>query len=202
MRAIVWMDFERSRNVYDESADARSRTPADSRRLLFQSFATAHGGNILPFNAKDTRKKAQRRAFEFPGTINKAQRQEFAKTIFDDDGDEMFHDVLDALFVAQPTLIWMGPIPRDAFRLLAKELHGGESLYHLSIPQEEFRAVVRLLVLTHLGSPTVPIGRLHDLNHVVGCIVGAFTQIPDIGITWEMFDQAVSKATVFIFPLY
>lgn len=200
MRVIVWMDFERSQNVYDESADTRSRTPADSRRLLFQSFATAHDGNTLPFNAEDARKKAQRRAFEFPGMINEAQRQEFAKTNLDEDGDEMFHDVLDALFVAQPTLIWMGPIPRNAFWPLAKELHGGESLYHLSIPQEGFRTVVKLLVLAYFGPPTIPIEQLSDLDHVVSCLVRAFIQIPDVGITWDMFDQAVSKATVFIFP--
>lgn len=199
MRAIVWMDFERSQNVYDESADTRSRTPADSRRLLFQSFATTHDGNILLFNAEDARKKAQRRAFEFPGTINEAQRQKFAKINFDEDGDEMLHDVLDALFVAQPTLIWMGPITRDAFRPLAKELHGGESLYHLSIPQEEFRTAVKLLLFTYFGPQTIPIEQLSNLDHVVNCLVRSFVQIPGVGITWDMFDQAVSKATVFIF---
>lgn len=32
-----------------------------------------------------------------------------------------------------------------------------------------------------------------DLDRVADCVVGAFVQVPGMGITWEMFDQDISK---------
>src|SRR5699024_3431916 len=40
LRAFVWTDPERSRLVYEESIDTRTRAPADTRRIIFQSLAT------------------------------------------------------------------------------------------------------------------------------------------------------------------
>lgn len=52
-----------------------------------------------------------------------------------------------------------------------------ESLYHPSMPQEELRTVVNLLIFTYFGSPTVLFKQLSDLGHAVNCIVRAFIQI-------------------------
>lgn len=41
LRSLVLTDYDRSRRVYEESEDSRTRTPADTRRIIFQSLATA-----------------------------------------------------------------------------------------------------------------------------------------------------------------
>ena len=198
LRALIWKDSERSRSVYEESPDTRSRTPADTRRLIFQSFATTSDGRKLPFDDDHARKQAERRAFDFSGVSNAESRREFAKTNYDDDGDETFHDLLDALFVAQPTLIGRGGVHRDGFRPLAKELRRREDgerkfLHQLSIPQGEFRDLVKLLLVAHFGRPDVPSEQLSAFDCVSGCIVKAFIREPGLGITWEMFDKALKE---------
>lgn len=110
----------------------------------------------------------------------------------------MFHDILDVLYGVQPTEIgWKYP-PRDSFRPVARKLVGDERelIHHLSIPQDEFRAVVKLLVGTYFEKPRVPVEQLADLDHVVDCIVRPVIQRPDIGITWDMFEQAVGNGAV------
>lgn len=104
----------------------------------------------------------------------------------------MFHDLLDTLVNAQHTLIVWGGVPRDGFRQFAKELRGGrgELLHHLSIPQDEFRAVVKLFLVAHVGRPIVQIEQSADLDCISHCIVRSFSRDTDLGITWEMFEQA------------
>lgn len=195
VRALAWLVPERSRRIYDEGYDTRSRSPADFRRLLFQSFA----GNGKPavFNAEDARKQAERRAFDFTGADRPDSRR-FAAINYDYDGDEMFHDVLDVLYATQPKDIgWRAP-PRDAFRPIARELVGDRRVHfcHLSIPQDEFRAVARLIMTTYFGKPRVAIEQLADLDHVVDCITRPVIQRPDMGITWDVFDQAAGNGMV------
>lgn len=201
LRALVWTDSERSRSVYEESPDTRSRMPADTRRLIFQSFATTCDGRKLPFDDGHARKQAEHRAFDFSGVSNAESRREFAKTNYDDDGDETFHDHLDALFVVQPTLIGRGGVRCDGFRPLAKELRRREDgerkfLHQLSIPPEECRDLVKLLLVTHFGRPDVPSEQLSGFDCVSACIVKAFIQQPGLGITWEMFDKALKEVLV------
>lgn len=99
LRALVWTDSERSRPVYEESIDTRTRTPADTRRLIFQSLATTCDGKKLPFDAEFARMQAEHRAFDFTGVLNGDSWKVYAKTNYDEDGDEMFHDLLDVLYV-------------------------------------------------------------------------------------------------------
>jgi hypothetical protein len=60
-----------------------------------------------------TRKQSEQRAFDFSSFY--AHRREYAEPNNDDDGDEIFHDLLDAHFVIQPTKIWIAWVPRDCF---------------------------------------------------------------------------------------
>lgn len=147
----------------------------------------------MPLDAEYARKQAEHRAFDFSGVLGEEGRGEFAKTNFDEDGDEMFHDLLDVLYnVAKPEQIGRGGPPRDGFRGFAKELqiqlNGGEGelerFHYLSIPQDEFRDLVRLRLVTHFGRrPNGQIEQDGDLNRVADCIVRAFAQDPDLGIT-------------------
>lgn len=196
MRAVAWIRPRKSRHIYDAGQDGRSRSPADSRRQLFQSFATTRDGRSIPFDAVHARKQAEQRAFDFTGADCAHTCRQFAATNYDDDGDEMFHDILDVLYSVQPKEIgWRSP-PRDSFRPVARKLVREERVHHLSIPQNEFQSVVKLLVATYFGKPRVSVEQLTDLDHVVDCIVRPVIQRPNIGITWDMFDQAVGNGMV------
>lgn len=67
--------------------------------MLFQSFA--RNGKSDVFNAGDARKQAERRAFDFTVT-GRPDTRRFAAINYDDDGDEIFYDVLDVLYATQP----------------------------------------------------------------------------------------------------
>jgi len=196
LRALVWTDSERSRPVYEESIDTRTRAPADTRRLIFQSLATTRDGRKLPFDAEFARVQAERRAFDFSSVLNGDSWKVYAKTNYDEDGDEMFHDLLDVLYVvSQPPQVGRGGVPRDGFREFAKEFRGEqpERLHNLSIPQDEFQTLVKMLLVTQFGKPVAQIEQDADLDRVADCIVRVFAQVPGMGITWEMFDQAINK---------
>ena len=117
---------------------------------------------------------------------------------YDYDGDGMFHDILDVLYGTQPKEIgWRVP-PQDSFQPIARVLAGDRCIHvhHLSIPQDEFRAVVKLLVTTYFENPRVAVEQLADLDHVVDCITRPVVQRPGMGITWDMFEQAAGNGMV------
>ncbi|KNG83014.1 hypothetical protein ANOM_009595 [Aspergillus nomiae NRRL 13137] len=190
LRALAWTMPGRVRPVHEACRWSRSRSPADSRRQFFQSLATARDGKSIPFDAEYAKAQAQRRASDFTCASHDCGDLTFPKTNYDDHGDEMFHDILDALFSIQPQIVWLVPSPRDYFRATARKLASDERLHDLSIPQDQFRAVVKLLMTTFFRKPQVPVQQLVDLDHVVDCMVGPAIQRPDIGITWDMYDQA------------
>ncbi|KAI9927216.1 hypothetical protein ASPWEDRAFT_188343 [Aspergillus wentii DTO 134E9] len=209
IRALAWTMPERPRVIYDEDSDGRTRTPADSRRKLFQSFATVQNGQFAPFDVEHAKKQAERRAFTFTDAHARLCAN-YPKTNYDDDGDEMFHDILDTLYAIQPKEIgWAAP-PRDSFRPTAKKLVGSERVHQFSIPQEEFRALVKLLVATYHGKPRVPVEQDTGLDHVVDCIVHPVVQNSDSGVTWDMFEEAIGNGAPllwlglerFLWPFY
>lgn len=196
IRALAWTMAWRTRPIHEACRWSRTRSPADSRRQLFQSFATGRDGKSVPFDAEYAKAQAQRRAFDFACASHDSITCIFPKTNYDDHGDEMFHDILDVLFSIQPQIIWLAPPPRDCFRATARKLAGDERLPDLSIPQDQFRAIVKLLVMASIRGPTVPVEELIDLDHVVDCMVNRAIQRPDIGITWDMYDQAARNGMV------
>lgn len=52
---------------------------------------------------------------------------------------------------------------------------------------------MKMFLVTQFGKPVAQIEQDADLDHVADCIIRAFAQVPGMGITWEMFDQAISK---------
>ncbi|KAE8156599.1 hypothetical protein BDV40DRAFT_280669 [Aspergillus tamarii] len=210
IRALAWTMAWETRPIHEGSKWSRTRSPADTRRQLFQSFATARDGKSIPFDAEYAEAQAQRRAFDFACASHDHDTCKYPKTNYDEHGDEMFHDILDALFNIQPQIIWLLPPARDCFRATARRLAGDERLHDLSIPQDQFRAVVTLLVAASIREPTVPVEELVDLDHVVDCMVHPAIQRPDIGITWDMYDQAarggmpmlVDSLTCLLTPFY
>jgi hypothetical protein len=54
---------------------------------------------------------------------------------------------------------------------------------------------VKLLLIAHVGRPLVQTVYSEELDQISDCIVRSFAQVPNLGITWDMFEQA-SHATV------
>lgn len=51
------------------------------------------------WDAEFARMQAERRAFYFASVLNGDSWKVYAKTNYDEDGDEMLHDLLDVLYV-------------------------------------------------------------------------------------------------------
>ena len=167
LRSLVWTDHDQSRCVYEESEDSRTRTLADTWRIIFQSLATVRNDqNALSREKVDqSKKQSKQRAFKFPAFY--AHCREYAKLNNDDDGYEMFHGLSGSLFVAQPTPnIWIAPVPRDCFRPLAREIHRGcLHLHYLSIPVDGFQEFVEFLCFVRFGRLNVPIEKMVGFDH-------------------------------------
>lgn len=73
------------------------------------------------------------------------------------------------LYGTHPKQIGWRALPWDSFRPIARRLAGDRRVHvhHLSIPQDEFRAIVKLLVATYFGKPRVAVEQLANLDHVV-----------------------------------
>lgn len=196
-RAIIWPNYNRSRYLCDGLDE---RTPADYRRIMFQSLATTEDGKKLPLDIEDWKKQAERRAVELP--LSLASRAESRTTNCDDAGDEMFHDALTIMHITQPDIdSTQGNVSRDCFRSLAKQYQGGGfHLNELSIPPGELHALVKLLLIAQFGPyDHLEIEGFSDLDRVTSCVVKAFHQDANMDITWPMFDDAAKGMVCFVY---
>lgn len=190
LRALAWTHYEKACLINREGNHSRARTPADHRRLLFQSLATDCDGRNFPLDVKERQQQAERRAFELTD-----YRHEFARINCDEDGDEMYHDVLEVIFSTQPVVgEALAPVELDDFRSIAKKLHGNDvHLHKLMIPPARLHTLVKLLLVAQFGHcDMLPDEQLPELNHVADSIVKSF-HIAGSGITWPMFDDAARK---------
>lgn len=190
VRAVCWTEHGRSNKAYSSDSYCRSRAPADTWRAIFQSLATTRDGSALPYNFEKARSDAERRAFDYPR--DQLNIREFAQTNYDEDGDEMFHDLVHALYSVQEEYLGRAPVKPNSFLPLAREYHGEGPYHHLhnlSIPQNEFRIFVKLIVFGYFGRPFLRIEQLQDLDVVVDAIVTEFNggRDPTLGITWDVF---------------
>ena len=204
VRALVWSSPARDSVFRGGAASSRrihsrARTDVDNRRLLFQSFATAREGYKVPFSLKDSQKKSAERAFEFHKTQWDYSRT-YAVINNDADGDEIYHDIIDVLYCTEPfRQEWLAAVTRDVYRPLAKELLSQDPLHFMIIPSRNWEELVALLLSLHFDQPSAGFCTdMSDLNTTAVCIAKAFTQGEgsDIGVTWEMFDFALTKVTV------
>lgn len=168
-RAVVWPYEDRSRHFCEW------RSPADFRRIMFQSLATTEDGKKLLFDLEDWTKQAARRAVEFPAC--QAFEAELKPINCDEEGDEMFHDAVDTLFSHQPDIDCIyGNVRRDYFRPLARKYQGGGfCLHELTIQPERLHALVKLLLIAQFG-PFINLDSegFPDLDKVTSCIVKTF----------------------------
>lgn len=173
-------------------------SPADHRRLIFQSLATERNGHKLPYDADEWRREARRRAYELPDDKIKSTLPELGDPNYDDWGDELYHDLLNVVITAQPKRhLPLAGEPRDACRPLASRLHGHEPprLYEFTIPAARLRDFVRLMLYHTFGiSESASLMDTSELEQVADCITRTFVQNSDVGINWPMFDEACKAA--------
>ena len=195
-RALGWLLPENKYLCYPMGSRCRARTPADERRALFQSLARGTDGARLPHDEGEARRRATQRAVDFPWW--RESEREDARENRDDEGDEMFHHVLEVLAFCMPW-DWDDYIPFaqpgvEKLLPLAHALHGDEvRLHHLSIDRADFRALVRWLVFLQVNLEGVgEEERLRGLDEVVECVVRTFCRDATAGVTYEMFEDGVA----------
>lgn len=215
-RALIWSFSDKTLSAITTASGYRERSPADHRRLIFQSLATSYQGQYPSIDKGFARSLAARNAREFPPD-HRGSPVEDADVNFDDDGDEMYHDVLDFLASTQPYVPPTYAEPcRDGFRDLAAKFHrDAPSLYDLAIPKPRLEAFLSLLLATNLKNRVMDdciedtdielqsaaqsmaacfyqsLGGTHTPTSPTGCSSG-----PPDASTWPMFNFAISKLLV------
>jgi hypothetical protein len=213
-RALIWAFPDKVSSVITSTSGYRQRSPADYRRLLFQSLATSSQGRYSPLDVRFARELAAENARDFPKGYRGGPVED-ADINFDDHGDEMYHDVLDFLASTQPYVPPTYAEPhRDGFRDLATKFHkDAPLLFDLAIPIPRLQAFLSLLLATNLrnrvADSTVDANlelqraaqsmgacfhqsiefRTSDSN--VGCSSGSLD-----ASSWPMFNFAISKLLV------
>ncbi len=201
-RALVWAVPDRYKSIIEEGNFSRLRTKADHRRLLFQSLATiAHDEPHIPESA---RQLALRNAFD----VDSEGDREFCSLNHDDDGDELYHDLLDTLYSTQEEKKpWMAPVSRDAFRPVAKRIATENeipSLHTLGIRSELFVDLAKLLLALQFNPAEINIDldQYDDAARSVCAGFGDKTAAAAV-ITWPAFDRGLRDVTQYLFePFY
>jgi hypothetical protein len=200
-RSLVWALPECECAVMEQSRDCRIRTKSDHRRLIFQSLAsTTH---TIPYDYEDARKMALADAFE----VDRENSLEYCSSNLDDDGDEIYHDLLDVLYSTQEEKSpCLATVPRDSFRSVAKRIvieNNVPSSHPSAIPTDQFVSLIKLPLAFQLAPAETEV----DLNHFnaaadsIGAAFAAHEE-PEI-ITWPRFNHAFKEITPYLFdPLY
>lgn len=222
-RALVWLLPDRHLRMSTMGTHGRTRTPADYRRILFQSLATRSVSTTnSPSNEAARRSYAHRNAFNAEhvmkhcGLLGEDVNDllaDYAKTNRDDDGDEMYHDLLDVLQANVPENYPYGT-GRDDLRPLAKELRADFEFHSLAIPRAELTDFVRALIALQFETDESSMGSVdsQSLDEVVASVMATFTcddndvlaafpAAHDL-VAWPAFDQGLRKIAHLLDPVY
>lgn len=203
-RALVWSFPQKASSIITNTSGYRERSPADHRRLIFQGLATSYQAQCLPVNSQMAKALAAANARNFPpGYRGGSVGDEDVN--YDDDGDEMYHDVLDFLASTRPYVPPSYADPRrDSYRDLATKLHSGApSLYKLAVATPRMQAFLSLLLAINLrnGVADCRTGSNMEFQNASQSMVACFNQTLENSelsheITWPMFNFAISKLLV------
>ena len=204
-RALMWLLPSREQSVIPATVGYRIRSPADHKRLIFQSLASPEDGSTVPVYGQ----ASQSLAFHNDAMI--ADQQVYASDI-DDDGDEMYQDILDVLVSTQPYIpVGCAEPSRDAYRKLAKQLHeGAPSVCELVAPRHRLESILSLILATNFMDGVLFADQ--DLRSVARSMAASFciepnprsdksthpgpTSVQIEGCTWPMFQYAAIKLLV------
>ncbi|RDL33726.1 uncharacterized protein BP5553_08094 [Venustampulla echinocandica] len=190
LRAIFWVLPERA------SVD-RTRTASDQRRIIFQSLADISGD--FGFDEEEEKKIAAQRAFQVVD-----HSRDWALSNYDEEGDEMYHDILDVISSSRMQFVEpsYSTYDRNDFRPLARRLATPTCLRQLAISRGRFKPLVKLLLAEHLNDGIQkPALQLAELEVAADHVVDTFCRGsgPDEVITWQKFEWALSERTPFLF---
>ncbi|KAI0841364.1 hypothetical protein F5Y06DRAFT_261373 [Hypoxylon sp. FL0890] len=202
-RALAWALPDRWRHIVEQGNFSRVRTEHDRQRLLFQSLAT--GTN--PSSAQDevrasAQSLARRHAFDVPEMFS-----DFSFVNNDEDGDEIYHDLLDILYSTQEVKhISLSPVHRNAFRSIAKQIKEEEQipeLHTLAIPVQRFKDLAKvLLALQTEPANEGDVIKPSEFEDAAQAVCAAFTQEDGV-ITWPSFSHALEHSAPHLLdPLY
>ncbi|KAI1142017.1 hypothetical protein F5Y05DRAFT_212440 [Hypoxylon sp. FL0543] len=202
-RALVWALPDRWRHIIEQGNLSRMRTEHDRQRLLFQSLATSTTPSSVQDEARTrARSIARRHAFDVPEMFS-----DFSVVNNDEDGDEIYHDLLDVLYSTQEVKhISLSPVPRNSFRSVAKQIKAHEQipeLHTLAIPAQRFENLAKvLLALQTEALKEEAIVQLSQFDDAARAVCAAFTQ-EDGFITWPSFSHALENSAPHLLdPLY
>lgn len=207
-RALVWSFSHKTSSVMTNTSGYRERSPADHRRLIFQSLAISRQHPASQSGRTLARTLAADNARDFPPGYRGGPGED-QDVNFDDDRDEMYHDVLDFIASTRPYVPPSDADPRhNSYRHLATKLHeGAPSLYSLATSTPRMQAFLSLLLATNLRNRVVdgPADTDLELQSVAQSMAACFDQSPTEcssgssgTITWPMFNFAISKLLVCI----
>ena len=178
---------------------SRERTRRDHRRIVFQSLAS----QTRDSKAEDVK------AWRKPSLKDDLEEDLLYNAGFHSDGfidvsaeDPEITDLLDALTTAQPDQepgIIM--VARAAFRPIATTLPRSHvKMDDLQIPQASLLVVLKLLLTVRLDGPGPAaeqyVGENAELESVASCLLIAFVEAEDDGISWACFNWVIAKSMV------
>ncbi|KAK7189997.1 hypothetical protein DPSP01_006297 [Paraphaeosphaeria sporulosa] len=210
-RALAWLLPDRHVLMATIGNHGRTRTRADQRRLLFQSLATCSVSKEDPAESADEdarRRYAHRNAFDVK------HDEDYARVNRDDDGDEMYHDLLDVLQRNVPDNHPYGTT-RDDLRPLAKELKADFAFHELGIDRREMEKFSRALLALQFETAQTSL-KDTDLDYMgdaEACVQATFsTSAGEVGedvhiafsdlIAWPAFDQGLKQMPHLFDPVY
>lgn len=238
-RGLAWLLPDRHLRMAEMGNHGRTRTPADQRRLLFQSLATR--SVAVPDDAGREaagREAARRRHAHRHAHVVEHMRKhhgrwyvddaemlaDMAKPNRDDDGDEMYHDLLDVLQKNVPENAPYGSA-RDDLRPLARTLRPAVAFHTLAIPRAELADLVRALVPLQFETASSatdpafaeparaamaafrpPDGRDDDDDDeddaaAAAALAAAYPCAADL-VAWPAFDRALQRIPRLVGPVY
>jgi hypothetical protein len=214
-RALAWILPDRHLSMATMGTHGRTRTRADHRRLLFQSLATRTVHTPRgPANENARRRYAQRNAFDMGHVKSRLGALDgYASINRDDDGDEMYHDLVDVLHNNVPENFPYGS-RRDDLRPLAKGLRADFEFHELALPRGDFADFVRALLALQYGTDRAALepGDLLYLDEAVASVMATFAcderdvqaayPTADDLIAWPAFDQGIKQIAQLLDPVY
>jgi hypothetical protein len=203
-RALTWCFPDMTRSIITTTAGYRERSPADHRRIIFQSLANSYPDSFPSFDRVSAMELAAKNARDFPPEYRGGPIDD-KDVNFDGDGDELFHDVLDFLASTMPYVPPTYAEPhRDSFRDLAKKFHADAPLLsYLAVPRHRLEVWLSLLLETKLRNrvEACAVNAGLELQGVAKSMATCFLQPEPVDAsTWPTFNFAMSKLLVGSLP--
>lgn len=192
-RALTWMSPDGAERIIraamlGDGLVVRARTAADHRRVIFQSLATITSDS--PPDAQESQQNVSDSGLS-------EQLLDFWASNNDDDGDEIYHDVLDVLSATQPVPNYRSPVLRDSLRGLATEIHAPlPRLRQLEIPKARLSPVIKAILSLQQNDDLDlnPTNSLAGLDYSAASVVNAFTSGETI--TYPAFEDVIPQIMV------